>query len=548
MNESTPVKTEVNWSEGASIPQFGRENVLGLSDSELEAARDRGKTLALHYPVTVTGALLPLEPLKSMIDGGEGHPLRKFFANIFRGLSKIQSMDDVYQKLGLHEFPVNSYDLPESIPQPTPGSPPVRMGVSIQTNELGTGFTFSCATCHSASLFGRKVMGLTNRFPRANAFFELGSRSIGFIHPNAFRIMSGATAGETEMFKRTQRNMKWVGSRLPQVLGLDTSLAQLALSLSRREQDAWASKTARAAAWPRPNVLEHAVADSKPGVWWNVKYKNRWLLDGSVVSGNPIFTNILWNEIGRGTDLRELDTWLAENQPLIDDFTAAVFATKAPRYTDFFPAARINIEGAKRGERLFVNHCALCHGVYEKAWNSPQAASLNGTDLLATTRVVYHSQTPVINVGTDPGRARGMAAFSERLNALAISQRNNILIKPQQGYVPPPLVGIWARWPYFHNNSIPSLCAVLTRSENRPVTYISGEANSPTTDFDDTCNGYPKIENVPRSWKNNKEALYDTRREGMGKQGHDEGVFLRNGTELFSDRDKQDIILFLKTL
>ena len=50
----------------------------------------------------------------------------------------------------------------------------------------------------------------------------------------------------------------------------------------------------------------------------------RWLLDGSVVSGNPVYTNLIWNEIGRGTDLKELEAWLDKNQKTVDEITAAV--------------------------------------------------------------------------------------------------------------------------------------------------------------------------------------------------------------------------------
>ena len=32
-------------------------------------------------------------------------------------------------------------------------------------------FTFSCAACHSSNLFGKTVLGMTNRFPKANEFF-----------------------------------------------------------------------------------------------------------------------------------------------------------------------------------------------------------------------------------------------------------------------------------------------------------------------------------------------------------------------------------------
>ena len=78
-----------------------------------------------------------------------------------------------------------------------------------------------------------------------------------------------------------------------------------------------------------------------------LKYKTRWLSDGSIVSGNPIFTNFLWNEIGRGVDLQELEQWLKNNKKIVMELTTAVFATESPRWTDFFHADTINIVKAK---------------------------------------------------------------------------------------------------------------------------------------------------------------------------------------------------------
>lgn len=69
---------------------------------------------------------------------------------------------------------------------------------------------------------------------------------------------------------------------------------------------------------PRETPLDHFIADSKPAVWWNVKYKTRWLSDGSVMSGNPILTNFLWNELGRGVDLVELANWVRKNPEIIE--------------------------------------------------------------------------------------------------------------------------------------------------------------------------------------------------------------------------------------
>jgi hypothetical protein len=160
--------------------------------------------------------------------------------------------------------------------------------------------------------------------------------------------------------------------------------------------------------------------------------------------------------------------------------------------------------------------------------------------------VRYHQKTPVIDVGTDPWRYRGMQAL-EKLNRLDISKDYGIFVKVQKGYVPPPLVGIWARWPYFHNNSAPSLCAVLTRHEDRPKKFYMGEANNTERDFDSECNGYPQGQKTPRAWK--KDALlYDTSVQGLTNTGHDEGIFLKDGSEILSAQQKKALIQFLQTL
>ncbi|MFZ4715791.1 MAG: hypothetical protein ACOYL6_18860, partial [Bacteriovoracaceae bacterium] len=319
------------------------------------------------------------------------------------------------------------------------------------------------------------------------------------------------------------------------------------LSLSKRAEDEYATKDKVLALHPRANVLDNTPADSKPMPWWNLKYKNRWLSDGSIVAGNPIFTNFLWNEIGRGADLKKLEKWMEENQETMRELTAAVFATEAPRYTDFFSVSKINLKQAKHGEMLFNQTCKGCHGVYEKAWNLPHSKKLSPIDQLATTAVHYPKQTKVIDVGTDPLRYKGMKYFAKDLNRLKISKSMGTIVEPQIGYVPPPLVGIWSRWPYMHNNSMPSLCAVLTEASKRPAVYYSGAAIKPEEDFDQECNGYPLAEKVPVAWKD-AEHLYNTARAGMTNTGHDQKIFIKDGVEIFSAQDKLDLIMYLKTL
>lgn len=536
-----------DWSEGAPV-ESPRSNPFGYSESEFASARREGYLHALEYPLEISGVMIPWRPTRDFLDDASTNPIRELFRAAFAGFTKIRSTDDLFARAGLHPYPRTRAEGSDSIPHRGAEIPVARMGVTVFRREGIDAFTLSCAACHSSNLFGRKILGLTNRFARANEFFVLGKKAVKLVPSGLFAGALHANAEETALYSRLRDRIGAVGTKEPAVLGLDTSLAQVALSLARRSDDEYATFDKTRERKPRPEMLDRFVADSKPAVWWNAKYKNRWLSDGSVVSGNPIYTNLLWNEIGRGTDLHELEAWLDANSKVVEELTTAVFSTEAPRFTDFFPAESIAIERAKRGEKLFETGCAKCHGNYAKAWSAPNSEILPLAERLRTLEVRYPKTTRVVDVGTDPQRAMGMVSLANGLNPLAISKKSGVVIKPQKGYVPPPLVGIWARWPYFHNNSAPNLCAVLTIAKERPATYWAGEALDRERDYDSDCGGYPEGGRVPAVWKRNKDYFYDTRKPGLRNTGHDEGILVKNGVERYSREEKRDLIEFLKTL
>lgn len=535
-----------DWSAGVVISE-PRENIYEWSPEDLEKYRWQGRLHAQVYPVTVTGVLPPYRPIRRLIEEKNTNPFRKWVQEIIHGVGGYKTFYDILTYLGLHHYPASTDEGVYSAPYPKNLHADELMGFGLIERNGAQGFTFSCAACHSSNLFGKTVLGMTNRFPRANEFFIKAKKVVTVTDPYLFQAYTGATDAERELYAVSRDHLQAVGLKQPQALGLDTSLAQVALSLNRRAKDGYASYHSIYEVHPRPDkYLDGQPADSKPAVWWNLKYKNRWLSDGSVLSGNPIFTNIIWNEIGRGVNLVELEQWLAENQKTVDELTTAVFSSQAPLITDFIPAEKIDLGRAKLGEELFKANCAKCHGHYDKAWSQAGSEALPLKEQLKTVQVRYKPTTPVIDVGTDPYRRIGMKSL-EQLNDLSISKKNNIVIKAQEGYVPPPLVGIWARWPYFHNNSAPSLCAVLTRTEERPVKYYSGEANSVETDFDLECNGYPLGNKTPQAWKTPVH-LFDTTRKGMSNAGHDQKIFIKDGKEILSAEDKKNLIVFLQTL
>ena len=141
-----------------------------------------------------------------------------------------------------------------------------------------------------------------------------------------------------------------------------------------------------------------------------------------------------------------------------------------------------------------------------------------------------------------------MTAFADRLNELAISEWMGTVVEPQEGYVPPPLDGIWARYPYLHNGSVPTLCDMLVPARMRTPQFWMGPSDDAETDFDPVCIGFPTGDAVPESWKDDPRALYDTTGAGLGNFGHDEWLTDDDGEPFFDAAQRADLIQFLITL
>ncbi len=537
-----------DWSRNVVLKDGeNRENIYGLSKEEFEEIKVEGLKHALVYPVTVSGLFIPYDPMVNFFKSQNSDLMGFILKLIGQDYSDITSEEGLYQWLGLNKYNDESATGIYRIPYPDGEKPDYYMGASIIKTKWGRALTFSCATCHSANIFGTSVMGLTNKTVKANRLFHMAKKFVPFVPNKMFQRVTGATDEEVEMMKRTKKNLKSVGATLPQVLGLDTSLPQVALSLARRNDDEYATKNPFYEVFPKANELDTKISDSKPAVWWNLKYKTRWLSDGSIVEGNPIFTNFLWNDLGRGTDLKELEKWMQDNQKTVKQLTAAAFATQAPYWTDFFDVSTIDIDAAKRGEKHFNNTCKKCHGTYQKAWSLTYVNKLPSVEAIKTIKVIYHDKTPVKNVGTDPGRYEGTKAFASGLNNLKISKWMKTVVEPQVGYVPPPLVGIWARYPYLHNNAVPTLCDLMTPPEKRTKTFYQIPSERKDQDFDMECVGFPVGKNIPNDRKN-KEAFFDTRKEGLSNKGHYKMFQTEDGQEKFTATEKKDLLMFLKTL
>ena len=524
----------------APIPVDGRANVFTLDDAILSDANRRGRLALLQYIATDTTIAGPYDPMSRLYCRINRRPLirRAVHRN---GLGAIgHGWGDAYASAGLVPQPRRENVGAYFVPFPKSGRPRTPIGLSVFHDARHTRrFTLSCAACHTRNLFGRPVLGGTNLLGGAGDTLLL-LKKVSRLPERKYRFATRARGGELTAFRSLKSQARRVHGKASRAPGLENPVAFVGLALERQTPEI-------------PATRSPYHTETKPPVLWNVKYKNRFQHDGSM-RGNPMLANLIFNEIGRGANLAELERTLDKKRDVIADLTAAAYAMTPPRWTDFFAADTIDIASARRGEEMFADRCAHCHGTYEKAWHTTDiedVATLSNADrnrLLQTTHVTLPAETITRNVGTDAHRSEAMVDLAARANSLRVFRNNDISFTSNPGeYVPPPLVGIWARWPYLHNNSVASLAELLTPSGDRVKTFHVGPANNPERDYDTRSVGFPLGKNTPRGWRR-RDRRFDTRLPGLSNSGHDEGIFASGGVSELSDTEKWDLIEFLKTL
>lgn len=208
--------------------------------------------------------------------------------------------------------------------------------------------------------------------------------------------------------------------------------------------------------------LNRTLPTVDPSPWWNLKYKERafWTRDVAPKS-YPTFALNLMDPHPSNTStfrdrLRRTEVQLA-------------FArwTREPPYPK---RQKINMTTAAIGQALFHGQkdlsdgtrlaCSGCHGTYGRQGqmlNFPNRdvipAEILGTDD-AYASILHHDLKPL---------------YEHFAKSPFVPQGPNAVHYPEViGYAPPPLKGIWASAPYFHNGSVPTVASVLN-SKNRPT-------------------------------------------------------------------------------
>lgn len=180
------------------------------------------------------------------------------------------------------------------------------------------------------------------------------------------------------------------------------------------------------------------------------------------------------------------------------------------------------------GHKLFAQYCAACHGM-----------GRDGAYDYNTERYRRLGQVVALRrIGTDRGRwASYTDGFAAAQNLLYSGYPWRFShFRKTAGYTSQPLDGIWARSPYLHNGSVPTLRDLLEPADKRPAVWFRG---SDIFDFGKV--GY-RSDGTGAS----PEELfrYDTSVPGNSNRGHEGRAY---GTDL-SPAEKDALVEYMKTL
>ena len=185
----------------------------------------------------------------------------------------------------------------------------------------------------------------------------------------------------------------------------------------------------------------------------------------------------------------------------------------------------IDMNLATQGEQLFTDNCARCHGTYGEKGEYP------------------NQLVPLDDIATDALLSQGETEFAGRFVEWFAQSfwGQTSRMEVTDGYIAPPLDGIWATAPYLHNGSVPTIEGLL--DVNKRPAYWTRTFSS--TDYDQAALGWKHTVldhgQAEDTSANGKSKIYDTRLPGYGNGGH------RYGDDLGAT-ERAALLEYLKTL
>ena len=346
---------------------------------------------------------------------------------------------------------------------------------------LGKGISMDCMVCHGGSIADKSYVGLGNSVLDYQAFYEEMSAADGRAPRTPFHFCNVRGTNEA-------------GSMAVYLLGFREP------NLDRRPH--------------RLDLdLHDDLCEDVPAWWLLKKKKTMYYTGGADARSARSLMQFMMSPLNSASDIKRAEADFK-------DIHAYLLSLTPPKYP-----LPIDRSLAAQGEDLFRANCARCHGAYGEDWTYPN-------------KIV-----PIDTIGTDRRRFDGI---TKKFGAYYIKSwfNEDYPIRETAGYQAPPLDGIWATAPYFHNGSAPTVYHVLN-SKVRPKLFT----RSYRTDldaFDAEKLGW-KIDVLARKPDRKKlspieyRKIYDTAQPGRGNGGHTYG-------DKLSEPERMAVIEYLKTL
>jgi len=467
------------WHDCHADPALVGERPQAETCGELRARAERGRTLILGNGAAGAGSMFA----GTEHDGYFAIP-SDVYNNVWRSWGLL-SRPDNFDELLLQRWGFAFGNAPN--PYPLPGENP--NATNGGSGRLPTAFTqlrradgswsgnigLTCHGCHSSVVGSASEgpgLGIT-MYGAGSSPHDMGlmTRDLGV----AGQPVLG-TISMTGLFSKTRGtgnpiNLQFIVLAMNQDFRADPSLLPFTIAPSAGSEDAPA--------------------------WWNlghrpVKFYEGFLSADADRSDLGLFLPFLDKKPLPSTQAQAQD-WVRRNA---QDTAAWVTSLKSPAYP-----LSVDTALAEQGAILFHSKdlwganlhnpvprpsggngsCASCHGAYSPRYvNDPAYLDTPALEGMASYLV------PLAIIDTDPARANANNdAVSEygRGNFFAYPEtdgrpssqdctpttRVGLRGDRQPGYLAPPLYGVWATAPYFHNGSVPNAWEVLQPAARQPI-------------------------------------------------------------------------------
>lgn len=362
-----------------------------------------------------------------------------------------------------------------------------------------------CLNCHAQKLFGQLVLGLGD----ATLDF-VGSRRTTVLAADGYvKQKYGENSPTYQAFLPFMQGSLAIADEIvTDVRGVNSANKLFAVLAAHRDPVtlAWSDT-------PSKEIPPGSFAADVPP-WWHLQKKHALYAAGI---GQGDFGRL--SSASGMLTLRSVAEAEAEDAKF-PDLMAWIRTIQAPKYP--FP---IDATKAQAGAVVFAEHCERCHGTY--------AANAEQTDTYPNLLV------DIDYVGTDKAMLESYQEQPEFLDWYNASWyatgTSGAHLNQTNGYVAPPLDGIWATAPYLHNASVPSL-AVLLDSKLRP-TFWKRSFGTEMVDYDQAAVGWKY--QTPTA--QNDGETYDTTKWSYGNGGHTFG-------DVLTAEQRAAVIEYLKTL